>query len=35
MFKTNEYVDGNVMPIAYKTENNPASVGVMASGEYI
>ena len=35
MFSTNEYFDGNVMSIAYESETNPASVGVMAPGEYI
>ncbi len=35
MFNTNEYFDGNVMSIAYESETNPASVGVMAPGEYI
>ena len=34
MFKTNEYFDGNVKSIAYESETNPASVGVMAPGEY-
>jgi len=35
MFKTNEYFDGNVKSISYKTDKNPASVGVMAPGEYV
>lgn len=39
MFSTNEYFDGNVMSIAYESESNskkqPASVGVMAPGEYV
>ena len=35
MFKTNEYFDGNVMSIAYDSETNPASVGVMAPGSYV
>ena len=34
MFKTSEYFDGNVMSIAYESETNPASVGVMAPGSY-
>ena len=34
MFKTNKYFDGNVISIAYKSETNPASVGVMAPGNY-
>ena len=35
MFKTNEYFDGNVLSIAYESETNPASVGVMAPGNYV
>lgn len=35
MFKTNEYFDGNVLSIAYESETNPASVGVMAAGNYV
>ena len=35
MFNTNEYFDGNVMSIAYESETNPASVGVMAPGNYV
>lgn len=34
MFKTNEYFDGNVVSIAFQTETLPATVGVMAIGEY-
>jgi len=34
MFKTNEYFDGNVISIAYQTETLPATVGVMAAGDY-
>ena len=34
MYKTNEYFDGKVMSIAYKTEDGDATIGVMASGEY-
>jgi len=34
MFKTNEYFDGKVKSIAFKTVNGPATVGVMAIGEY-
>ena len=34
MFKTNEYFDGNVKSIAFSTEEYPATVGVMAKGEY-
>lgn len=34
MFKTNEYFDGKVISIAFQTETLPATVGVMAQGEY-
>ena len=34
MFKTNEYFDGKVKSIAFTTENGPATIGVMAPGEY-
>ena len=34
MFKTNEYFDGKVKSIAFTTSNGPATVGVMAPGEY-
>jgi purine/pyrimidine-nucleoside phosphorylase len=34
MFKTNEYFDGNVKSIAFTTEECPATIGVMAKGEY-
>ena len=34
MFKTNEYFDGNVKSIAFQTADGPATVGVMAPGEY-
>ena len=34
MFKTNEYFDGNVVSIAFQTDTLPATVGVMAIGEY-
>lgn len=34
MFDTNEYFDGNVKSIAFQTETLPATVGVMAVGEY-
>jgi uncharacterized protein YaiE (UPF0345 family) len=34
MFKTNEYFDGNVKSIAFSTSEYPATVGVMAKGEY-
>lgn len=35
MFKTNEYFDGKVASIAFQTETLPATVGVMAAGEYV
>jgi hypothetical protein len=34
MFKVNEYFDGRVKSIAFKTETLPATVGVMAAGDY-
>lgn len=34
MFKTNEYFDGKVASIAFQGEALPATVGVMAPGEY-
>jgi purine/pyrimidine-nucleoside phosphorylase len=34
MFKTNEYFDGKVKSIAFETAEGPATVGVMAAGEY-
>lgn len=34
MFKTNEYFDGNVKSIAFSTIDGPATLGVMAPGEY-
>lgn len=34
MFKTNEYFDGKVKSIAFQSETLPATVGVMAVGEY-
>lgn len=33
-FKTNEYFDGKVVSIAFQTETLPATVGVMAIGDY-
>ncbi|MGE0088381.1 MAG: pyrimidine/purine nucleoside phosphorylase [Bacteroidales bacterium] len=35
MFKTNEYFDGKVKSIAFETNEGPATVGVMAKGEYV
>lgn len=34
MFKTNEYYDGNVKSIAFELPEGPATIGVMAAGEY-
>ncbi|MFD8142240.1 pyrimidine/purine nucleoside phosphorylase [Streptomyces sp. NPDC059708] len=34
MFKVNEYFDGTVKSIAFTQEEGPASIGVMAPGEY-
>jgi len=34
MFKVNEYFDGKVKSIAFQGEQLPATVGVMAPGEY-
>ena len=34
MFKVNNYFDGNVASIAFNGEKLPATVGVMAPGEY-
>ena len=34
MFKTNEYFDGNVKSIAFDMPEGPATIGVMAAGEY-
>ena len=34
MFKVNEYFDGKVKSIGFTTEEGPATVGVMAQGEY-
>lgn len=35
MFDTNEYFDGKVKSIAFKGPDKPATVGVMAAGEYV
>ena len=35
MFKTNEYFDGKVQSIAFQGKDKPATVGVMAAGEYV
>ena len=34
MFKTNEYFEGNVKSIGFKSSKGRATVGVMAPGEY-
>jgi purine/pyrimidine-nucleoside phosphorylase len=34
MFKVNEYFNGNVKSIAFQPVDGPATVGVMAPGEY-
>jgi uncharacterized protein YaiE (UPF0345 family) len=34
MFKVNEYFDGKVKSIAFTSPEGPATVGVMAVGEY-
>ncbi len=34
MFKTNEYFDGKVKSIAFTADGGPATVGVMAPGDY-
>lgn len=34
MFKVNEYFEGKVKSIAFTTAEGPATVGVMAPGEY-
>lgn len=34
MFKVNEYFDGKVKSIAFTTQEGPATLGVMAPGEY-
>jgi purine/pyrimidine-nucleoside phosphorylase len=34
MFKVNEYFGGNVKSLAFSTSECPATIGVMAAGEY-
>ena len=34
MFEINNYYDGKVTSIAFQTESLPATVGVMAAGDY-
>jgi purine/pyrimidine-nucleoside phosphorylase len=34
MFKVNEYFDGKVKSLAFSTAEGPATIGVMAPGDY-
>lgn len=34
MFKVNEYFDGKVKSMGFETFDGPATIGVMAAGEY-
>jgi uncharacterized protein YaiE (UPF0345 family) len=34
MFKTNEYFEGNVKSLSFQGADGPATIGVMAKGEY-
>lgn len=34
MFNVNEYFDGKVKSLAFKSANDDATIGVMAAGEY-
>lgn len=34
MFKVNEYFEGKVKSLAFTAEDGPATIGVMAAGEY-
>ena len=34
MFKVNEYFDGKVKSLAFTTADGPATIGVMAPGDY-
>jgi len=34
MFKVNEYFDGKVKSLAFQTAEGPATIGVMAPGDY-
>ncbi|MCF7913495.1 MAG: pyrimidine/purine nucleoside phosphorylase [Candidatus Cloacimonetes bacterium] len=34
MFKVNEYYNGKVKSLAFDTQEGPATIGVMAPGEY-
>lgn len=35
MFKTNEYFEGKVKSLAFQAHDKPATVGVMAIGDYV
>ena len=35
MLKVDEYFDGNIKSIAFKTDTLPATVGVMVPGDYV
>ncbi len=34
MFKVSDYFDGNVKSLAFETGEGPATIGVMAAGDY-
>lgn len=34
MFSVNEYFDGKVKSLAFQTDEGPATIGVMAKGDY-
>jgi len=34
MFKVNEYFDGRVKSLGFQSQDGPATIGVMAPGEY-
>jgi purine/pyrimidine-nucleoside phosphorylase len=34
MFQVNEYFEGNVKSLSFNTPEGPATIGVMAAGEY-
>ncbi len=34
MFRVNEYFEGKVKSLAFTTEDGPATIGVMAAGDY-
>ena len=35
MFNVNEYFEGNVKSLAFQASSSPATIGVMAKGEYV